>query len=133
MISHRHGSSSSETGQYPASVTLSPEATADPNSNTVTSNGRRTSTAPFNPGTSSAGAAGFVLPGTLVSPFATGGGGGDGPPFPFHQESNPMGRARERPRWLGLGFWTDHPNFGKKIKRPQLERETFLGNRACPA
>ncbi|XP_038978677.1 uncharacterized protein DKFZp434B061-like [Phoenix dactylifera] len=67
MISHRHGSSSSETGQYPASVTLSPEAAADPNTNTVTSNGRRTSTAPFIPEASSTG---FPPPETRPPPFS---------------------------------------------------------------
>lgn len=55
-ISQRQGSSSSETGQYPASVTLSTEAATDPNSKTVISAGgrfgRETSTAPFMPGTS---------------------------------------------------------------------------------
>lgn len=58
--SQRQGSSSSETGQYPASVTLSTEAATEPNSNTVMSDGgggggfadRVTSTAPFMPGTS---------------------------------------------------------------------------------
>ncbi|GKB63272.1 hypothetical protein Tco_0919458 [Tanacetum coccineum] len=51
---------SSETGQYPASVTLSEDAATKPNSNTVTSTlgaeeGRVTSTEPFIPGISSPG------------------------------------------------------------------------------
>lgn len=44
---------SSDTGQYPASVTLSVDAATDPNSNIVRDDpGRGTSTAPFMPGTS---------------------------------------------------------------------------------
>ena len=62
-ISQRQGSSSSETGQYPASVTLSLVAATDPNSKTetVALGGRGTSTAPFMPGTSAGLAAAFLF------------------------------------------------------------------------
>ncbi|KAI8530287.1 hypothetical protein RHMOL_Rhmol11G0045000 [Rhododendron molle] len=52
-ISQRQGWMSSDTGQYPASVTLSVDAATDPNSNIVRDDpDRGTSTAPFMPGTS---------------------------------------------------------------------------------
>lgn len=82
-ISHRHGSRSSETGQYPASVTLSDEAATDPNSKTVTSGvacGLGTSTAPFMPGISG-GEPGFGS-GFLVSEVGFWEG--------FHQDRSPM-------------------------------------------
>lgn len=53
-VSHRQGSSWSDTGQKSARVTLSAVAATDPNSNTVTMAGRGTSVAPFMPGSSAA-------------------------------------------------------------------------------
>ncbi|CAI9776009.1 unnamed protein product [Fraxinus pennsylvanica] len=61
-ISQRQGSSSSETGQQPVTVTLSAEAATDPNSKTDKSDeraARRTSIAPFMPGTSDDTDSGF--------------------------------------------------------------------------
>ncbi|GJM88985.1 hypothetical protein PR202_ga05575 [Eleusine coracana subsp. coracana] len=59
--SQRHGSSSSDTGQYPASVSAAPDSAADPNSKTVASDAcrccRRTSTAPCAPDAATASGA----------------------------------------------------------------------------
>lgn len=77
-ISQRQGSSSSETGQYPARVTLSAVAATDPNSKTVMPAGLGTSTAPFMPGTS----AGFVLDSGLGCCCCWG--------LPMNQEKIPM-------------------------------------------
>lgn len=99
-ISQRQGSSSSDTGQYPANVTRSPDATAEPNSKTVTSAGRRTSTAPFNPNTSFAS----IFP--RGSPFTA----GAGPFLPVSHDSKPIGEEE-------LGLWTQSRSNGYGIEK----------------
>ncbi|EOY24088.1 Uncharacterized protein TCM_015786 [Theobroma cacao] len=77
-ISQRQGSSSSDTGQNPANVTLSAVAATDPNSNTVTLSGRGTTTAPCIPGTGFGVPLGFGM--VWVSVFG----------LPLNQERRPM-------------------------------------------
>lgn len=82
--SQRQGSRSSETGQYPARVTLSVEFATDPNSKIVipdTGAGRVTSTAPFMPGTSGL---------CWVSGSGLDWDGDGGVLEPFHQERIPI-------------------------------------------
>jgi hypothetical protein len=99
--SQRHGSSSSDTGQYPASVNAAPDSAADPNSKTVASDAsrcsRRTSNAPCAPDDAAAPvAAGVGWLRCFVEP-------------PLHHEKNPIGRKTENPVGLGsaLGRTTD--------------------------
>ncbi|KAL5791473.1 hypothetical protein ACOSP7_000067 [Xanthoceras sorbifolium] len=94
-ICQRQGSRSSDTGQYPAIVTLSAEAATEPNSNTVTLSGFRiTSTAPF-----MAGAAD-------VSVLADSDCWGFAFELPVNQEIRPMGSSF-------LGFNEDETVFSE--------------------
>jgi len=89
--SQRHGSSSSETGQYPASVRAAPDSAADPNSNTVASAAcrcRRTSTAPWVP------EAATSVPATPETAEACWSGGPPPRRPPLHHEKRPIGRER---------------------------------------
>ncbi|KAI4327236.1 hypothetical protein L6164_019721 [Bauhinia variegata] len=76
-ISHRHGSSSSETGQCPASETLSAEAATDPNSNTDVLAGRETIRPRY--------LNWFCCSSRVLRDFAPGWDF-----LPFHQETKPM-------------------------------------------